>query len=212
MAYNSDSAEVVKPWEGEMEKAILLIILFWGDVQTHHPPSLRLWVHYKTITYLVRQDDNTLYSTSVICLGAGTRGTTTSPLTGPSTAVDGDANWCCWPASLSSPSSSIGCSLESSAVADMVPKATPSMRIGIWTEPSGSFFSCWCGGDFGVTVVGEAVGVVAQVVAAVVTARLELEQAGVKLTGEEQGESTFKKSRIKKKLNYRKAKVFLLLK
>ncbi len=43
-------------------------------------------------------------------------------------------------------------------------------------------------------MVGEAVvGVVALVVAPVVTARLELEHAGVKLTGEEQGESTYKK-------------------
>ncbi len=46
-------------------------------------------------------------------------------------------------------------------------------------------------------MVGEAVvGVVALVAEPVVTARLELEHAGVKLTGEEQGESTYKKCLI----------------
>ena len=60
-------------------------------------------------------------------------------------------------------------------------------------------------------MVGEAVvGVVALVVAAVVTARLELEHAGVKLTGEEQGESTYKKmSQLKQLfLKYRSGRLF----
>ena len=57
----------------------------------------------------------------------------------------------------------------------------PSIRIGIWTEPSGRVFS--------LLLVVFVCGEIDWVVAALVE-RFVVEEAGVKLTGEEQGEST----------------------